>query len=80
MGETEVTEYRNRLASRLSDFWVGRFDYLRPLLTYGPDYHRPVADNWRTAVRMAADGRADEAYYWLDQCYESIPETFEPVS
>jgi len=72
MGETEVTEYRDRLSAVLGSEWVERFDAVKTYLVFGPSYCGSVAGNWRRAVRMAAASREWEMEHWLSEMYRSI--------
>ncbi len=44
--------------------WAARFAAVRPYVTQGPNYSRPIAENWATAIRMHKDGRDWEADHW----------------
>jgi len=52
--------------------WDQRVAALAPYARTGTDYVRAVADNLRTARRLHADGRTEEAEYWLAEAEESL--------
>lgn len=54
-GHSEQSQFEQRAAA------------LDQVTQFGPDYDRGVADNLRTARRLAAEGRGAEANYWLNE-------------